>query len=129
VRRILLLYVPLGAAVILLIGAIVSATLMLSSVNERIGEIGLRRAIGARAEDIRMQFLIETAVTTLCGGILGIALGYAGARAIGSKMLLGDIFSWKAVLLGLAASGLTGLLAGVLPARRAAQLQPIDALR
>jgi putative ABC transport system permease protein len=129
IRRILVLYVPLVAAIALLVGGIVSAALMLSSVNERVGEIGLRRAVGARPRDIRAQFLIETAVTTLCGGVAGIVIGYLGARAVGARFGLGDIFSWNAVLLGVAASAITGLLAGVLPAKRAAELQPADALR
>jgi putative ABC transport system permease protein len=128
-QRVLLLYVPLAATIVLLIGGIVTATLMLASVSDRVAEIGLRRAVGARPEDIRLQFLIETTVTTLCGGIGGIVLGYIGARMAATKMHLGDVFSWKAVLLGLVASALVGFLAGVLPAKRAAELQPIDALR
>jgi len=129
VRRILLLYVPLAAAIILLIGGTVSATLMLASVSERVAEIGLRRAVGARPEDIRLQFLIETTVTTLCGGIGGILLGYAGARWVAARFQLGGVFSWSAVLIGIAASTVVGLIAGIVPAKRAAQLQPIDALR
>ncbi len=128
-ERILFLYVPLVASVALLAGAIVSAMLMLSSVNARVAEIGLRRAVGARPADIGLQFLLETAATTICGGLAGIALGYAGAAAIGARLQLGDIFSWRAVVLGLATSAVTGLLAGVGPARRAALLQPVDALR
>ena len=129
VRRILLLYVPLAAAIILLIGGAVSATLMLASVSERVSEIGLRRAVGARPEDIRLQFLIETTVTTLCGGIAGILLGYAGARWVATRFTLGGVFSWSAVLIGIAASTVVGLVAGIVPAKRAAELQPIDALR
>jgi len=129
IRRIFYLYVPLVASVALLVGGIVSATLMLSSINARVAEIGLRRAIGARPEDIRLQFLIETAVTTIGGGVAGSLVGYIGAAVIATHMQLGDTFSWRAVLVGLAASAITGLLAGVVPARRAAQLQPVDALR
>jgi putative ABC transport system permease protein len=129
VRRVLLLFVPLLAGVILLVAGIVAATLMLSSVNERIGEIGLRRAIGARPEDIRLQFATETAVTILVGGVGGLLLGYTAARVVAARMQLGDAFSWEAVMVGIAASALTGVLAGVLPARRAAELHPVDALR
>jgi putative ABC transport system permease protein len=129
VRRVLLVFVPLLAGVILLVAGIVAAALMLSSVNERIGEIGLRRAIGARPEDIRLQFATETAVTILTGGLGGLVLGYAGARAMAARMQLGDSFSWEAVVIGIGASALTGVLAGVLPARRAARLHPVDALR
>jgi putative ABC transport system permease protein len=129
IRRVLLLFVPLLAGVILLVAGIVAATLMLSSVNERIAEIGLRRAIGARPEDIRLQFATETAVTILIGGLGGFVVGYAGAAAVATRLQLGQTFSWQAVLVALGASAMTGFLAGVLPARRAAQLHPADALR
>lgn len=129
IRRILFLYLPLVAGVILLVGGIVAASLMLSAVSERVGEIGLRRAVGARAGDIRMQFLIETAVTTLIGGVAGVMAGYGGAQLVAARFHLGDIFSWRAVLLGLVLSIATGLVAGVVPARRAAALQPADAVR
>jgi putative ABC transport system permease protein len=129
VERVLFLYLPLVAGVALLVGGIVAATLMLSAVSERIGEIGLRRAVGARPEDIRLQFLIETAITTLMGGAIGILAGYALAQWIATRFHLGEIFSWPAVLLGIVLSILTGLAAGVAPARRAAALQPVDALR
>jgi putative ABC transport system permease protein len=89
----------------------------------------LRRAVGARAEDIRLQFLIETAATTLGGGIAGLALGYAGAEMAANQMHLSVNVSWSAVLLAITASVITGLIAGVAPARRAARLQPVDALR
>jgi putative ABC transport system permease protein len=129
VERILRIYLPLVAAVALLVGGIVAAALMLASVSERVGEIGLRRAVGARTQDIRLQFLMETAATTLTGGIAGVLLGYGGAQLAANRMHLGDIFSWEAVLLGIAAAALTGLLAGVVPAQRAAHLRPADALR
>jgi len=129
IQRVLFIYLPLVAGVALIVGAIVAASLMLVSVNERVGEIGLRRAVGARAEDIRLQFLIETAATTLGGGIAGLALGYAGAEMAANQMHLSVIVSWSAVLLAITASVITGLIAGVAPARRAARLQPVDALR
>jgi putative ABC transport system permease protein len=129
IRRVLFLYLPLVAGVILLVGGIVAAALMLSAVNERVGEIGLRRAVGARAEDIRLQFLIETAITTVIGGVAGVMAGYGGAQIIATRFHLGETFSWGTVILGLALSIATGLLSGVVPARRAAALQPADALR
>src|SRR5262245_7933244 len=129
IQRVLSLFVPLVAGVVLLVAGIVAATLMLSSVTERIGEIGLRRAIGARPEDIRLQFATETAVTIVAGGVGGLLLGYAGGRVVATRMQLGDTFSWEAVVVGLVASAITGVLAGVLPARRAAQLHPAYALR
>lgn len=129
VQRAITLYVPLVAGVALLVGGIVAATLMLVSVNERVGEIGLRRAVGARPEDIRLQFLVETASTTAIGGLAGVAIGYAGAFYVARQFHLGDIFSWSAVGIGVVMSVVVGLLAGVMPARRAARMQPADALR
>jgi putative ABC transport system permease protein len=129
IRRVLFLFVPMVAAVVLLVAGIVAATLMLSSVNERVAEIGLRRAIGAGPEDIRLQFATETGMTILTGGLGGLLLGYAGARFVAERLQLGETFSWEAVLVGIVATAATGLLAGVLPARRAAQLHPADALR
>jgi putative ABC transport system permease protein len=129
VQRVLRLFVLLVAAVVLLVAGIVAATLMLSSVNERVAEIGLRRAVGARPEDIRLQFATETAVTILCGGLGGLLLGYSGAQYLATRLQLGATFSWEAVMIGVIASAITGLLAGVFPARRAAQLHPAVALR
>lgn len=129
IQRVLFLYLPMVAGVALLVGGIVSATLMLSAVSERIAEIGLRRAVGARPADIRLQFLIETAITTLIGGIAGVVVGYAAAQMLATRFHLGDIFSWPAVLLGIVLSIVTGLAAGVAPARRAAAMQPVEALR
>ncbi|MEO6528696.1 MAG: ABC transporter permease [Gemmatimonadaceae bacterium] len=129
VRRVLLLYVPLVSGVVLIVGGIVAATLMLGSVNERVGEIGLRRAVGAMPTDIRRQFAVETAVTIVAGGVAGIAIGYLGVYIAATHFGLGSIFSWSAVLVSITASAMTGWLAGVLPARRAAALNPADALR
>ena len=129
VRRVLFLYLPLVAGISLLAGAAVAATLMLSSVNARVGEIGLRRAVGARPQDIRLQFLMETAVTAVGGGMVGAALGSGLALFLGAQMNFGIGVSPAAVALGIALAGVTGLLAGVIPARRAALLEPAVALR
>lgn len=129
VRRVLFLFVPMAAAVVLLVAGAVAATLMLSSVRERTAEIGLRRAVGANPQDIGLQFATETAVTIFIGGLGGLLLGYAGAQVMAERMQLGEALSWQAVIVGIAASAITGVLAGVLPARRAAHLHPADALR
>jgi putative ABC transport system permease protein len=123
------IYLPLVAAVVLLVAAIVAATLMLASVNERTGEIGLRRAVGARMQDVQLQFLVETAATILTGGIGGIIVGSAIAQVVANRFHLGPVVSWRPVVIGVIVSIVTGLVAGVLPARRAARLNPIDALR
>lgn len=128
-QRILFLYLPLVAAVAILVTVMVSSALMLASVNQRTGEIGLRRAVGARPEDIRLQFLVETAVTALGGGMAGIAVAWLGTLAAQMHLKLDARLSWKALLLGLFVSIASGLAAGVLPARRAARLPPVDALR
>ena len=129
VQRVLFLYLPLVAGISLLAGGAVAATLMLTSVNARVGEIGLRRAVGARPRDIRLQFLVETAVTAVSGGLLGAAIGTGLALYAAGRLNLGVSVSPAAVLLGLALAAATGLLAGVIPARRAALLEPAVALR
>jgi len=128
-ERVLFLYLPLVAGIALVAGGAVAASLMLASVGERTGEIGLRRAVGARPADIRLQFLLETAVITLGGGVVGILVGSAAALFVASRLNATGSVSAGAVLLGIVLSVATGLLAGVLPARRAALLQPADALR
>jgi putative ABC transport system permease protein len=128
-ERIFFVFLPLIAGISLVAGGVVAATLMLVAVNERIAEIGLRRAVGARPADIRLQFLLESAVTTLGGGLLGLVAGVVISQVVASQMHLGDILPWRMVFLGILLSSATGLLAGVAPARRAARLQPIDALR
>jgi putative ABC transport system permease protein len=129
VQRVLFLYLPLVAGISLLAGAAVAATLMLSSVTERVGEIGLRRAVGARPRDIRTQFLLETAVTAVGGGLLGAVLGSGVAVLVATRLHLPVALSPGAIGLGLGLAALTGLLAGVVPARRAAALEPAMALR
>jgi len=129
IKRILSLYLPMVAAISLLAGGIVSAALMVASVNERSAEIGLRRAVGARSEDIRLQFLIETAATTLAGGVAGILLGFVLAQMGATKMHLGAVAPWSAALLGIVSSIVVGVGAGLWPAQRAARMSPVDALR
>jgi putative ABC transport system permease protein len=98
-------------------------------VNERVGEIGLRRAVGARPRDIRMQFLVETAVTALGGALVGAVVGSSVAVHLAGHVNLQVGVSPAAVVLGLVLATVTGLLAGVVPARRAARLEPATALR
>lgn len=129
VEKLVTIYLPLASLVVLVVGAFMASALMLGSVGNRIGEIGLRRAVGASPTDIARQFVLECTFTMLLGGIAGIAVGSAAAVVLAIHLKLGPIFSWTAVLAGLGLSLVTGLLAGVLPARRAAQLKPAEALR
>ncbi|MBI5536476.1 MAG: ABC transporter permease [Deltaproteobacteria bacterium] len=128
-ERIFSLFVPLAACLAVLAGGVVSAIVMLFSVRERTAEIGLRRALGARARDIASQFLLESAVITCVGGVLGILAGTALAVLLGTRLGLPEFLSFKAVAAGLAISSVTGLGFGVIPARRAAMLVPHEALR
>jgi putative ABC transport system permease protein len=128
-KRILFVFMPLVAMLALLVGGVVAASLMILSVTQRTNEIGIRRAIGARARDIARQFLLEATATTLVGGILGTAIGAAGSVFVARHLSLPSSLSWGAIVGGVALSLVTGLLAGVAPARRAALLPPVDALR
>ena len=117
------------AAISLLVGGIGIMNIMLVSVTERTREIGLRMAVGARRFDIMLQFLIEAITLCLFGGLVGIVLG------IGAAFVTARVAEWpiliapQVVLLAIAAAATTGILFGFLPARRAALLNPIDALR
>lgn len=128
-RRILALYLPLAAMIILGVGGIVTSVLMLGSVTARRREIGVRRAVGARPVDISLLFLAETVVTMAMGGVLGVFAGLGAAELVALHLHLVGVFSWVAVILGLLTAAVIGGLAGVVPARRAADLLPTDALR
>ncbi len=128
-RAVLFVFLPLVAAVALLAGGAVAASLMLLAVAERRGEIGLRRAVGARPRDIALQIVVETAMTTLLGGAAGAVLGCAGALAVAGRLGLDVPAPWGVALLGLALSTAIGVAAGAIPARRAAALHPVEALR
>ena len=128
-NRMFNLFLPLVAGVALLIGTAVIATLMLISVNERLGEIGLRKAVGARPKDIVLQFVAETTLVTLVAGILGIVIGLVAARAVGGMLGVPASVSLQPILLGVVLSGLAGIVGAALPARRAAAVDPIETLR
>jgi putative ABC transport system permease protein len=128
-NRIFTLFLPLIAGLSLLVGGVIVANLMLISVSERTSEIGLRKAVGARAKDIQLQFLTETTFITLMGGLVGIVLGLAGTQLVSALMEIPATLSWEALLLGVIFSTLVGLIAGIVPARRAAGLQPVESLR
>ncbi len=117
------------ASVALLAGGIGVLAVMLMSVRERAREIGLRRAVGARRRDILAQFLFESAILGALGGITGVAGGMAASYLVAALGIWEAVISWPAAAVGLAVSLSVGLLSGVLPATRAAALQPVEALR
>jgi len=116
------------AAVSLLVGGIGIMNIMLVSVTERTREIGVRMAIGARRRDVMFQFVIEAVVLCLIGGVVGILLGAAGAVLLSRVAHWNTLIAPSAVLLAFCCSVAVGLFFGIWPARRAANLDPIEAL-
>jgi putative ABC transport system permease protein len=117
------------AGVSLLVGGIGIMNIMLVSVTERTREIGLRMAIGARSRDVLLQFLVEAVVLSLFGGGIGIAIGFALAQGVTLWQGWPTAVSPNAVLVAFAFAAVTGIFFGFYPARKAAALDPIDALR
>jgi putative ABC transport system permease protein len=117
------------AAVSLVIGGIVIMNIMLVSVTERTREIGIRKALGARRKDILLQFLIESGTMSLAGGLIGVFAGIAVAKLITLAISFPSVVALWSILVGLFVATAVGLFFGVYPAYKAAELDPIVALR
>ncbi len=117
------------ASIALLVGGIGIMNMMLVSVTERTNEIGLRKALGARPRSIQIQFLFESIMLSLLGGAIGMILGISVSIALSSLMNIAFVLSTSAIVLGVGFSLAVGVIFGWAPARKASNLNPIDALR
>ena len=117
------------ASISLLVGGIGIMNMMLVSVTERTNEIGLRKALGAKPSSIQIQFLLESIMLSLFGGIIGMILGLGVSYFIAHLMDIAFVLSKEAIALGLGFSFVVGIIFGWAPARKASNLNPIDALR
>ncbi len=117
------------AAISLLVGGIGIMNIMLASVTERTREIGIRRALGARRRDIIVQFLVETVILSGAGGILGVLLGVIIPFVVSHTAGMKTIITFWSPMLAFTISGLVGVIFGIYPAIRAAQMDPVEALR
>ena len=117
------------AGISLLVGGIGIMNMMLTTVTERTREIGLRKAVGIRRRSIRLQFLVESIVLTLFGGIIGVILGWMASLLISQFAGLSTVVSLSAIVLAFGVSAGVGIVFGYYPAERAARLSPIEALR
>ncbi len=127
-NRVFTLFLPLISGIALLVGGVVIVVIMLMSVSRRVSEIGLRKALGARPKDIMFQFLVEAAVVSLLGGVIGLVIGLTGTWLFISSRGLTFFIPWQTILYGVLFPVIIGMLAGIIPARKAAQMDPIEAL-
>ena len=117
------------SSISLIVGGVGVMNIMLVTVTERTKEIGLLKAIGAKEKDILLQFLIESVSLSVVGGIFGILIGAGGAFIVAQIANIPFVVSLTTVVLAVGVSSLVGIIFGLYPARRAAKLNPIDALR
>jgi putative ABC transport system permease protein len=122
-------FVGLVAVISLVVGGIGVMNIMLVTVTERTREIGIRKSLGATDSNIQFQVLVEAVILTATGGVIGILLGYYGGFALGEAVGLTPAVSVLTVAGTVLASSAIGIIFGVYPARKAAKLDPIEALR
>ena len=117
------------AGVSLIVGGIGIMNIMLVSVTERTREIGIRQAVGATPDDIRLQFLTEALLLSIVGGLIGIVVGVGGAYIFGALSDMRTVVQFSSILLAFGSAAIVGAFFGYYPANQAAQLDPIEALR
>jgi putative ABC transport system permease protein len=127
--RVMTLLLAAIASISLLVGGIGIMNIMLVSVTERTREIGIRMAIGARGSDVLTQFLVESVAISMLGGVIGVAIGLAGAALVGHFTGWSTVTPPEAIVVAVAFSAAVGVFFGFYPARQAASLNPIQALR
>jgi putative ABC transport system permease protein len=116
-------------SVFMVVGGVVIMNIMLAAVTERTHEIGIRKSVGARSSDILNQFLVESAMLAATGGLIGVLTAWMVAIAVRSFTPVPMAVPVSAVIIGVALSAAVGLFFGIYPAKRAARLDPIEALR
>ncbi|MFT8398854.1 MAG: ABC transporter permease [Schleiferilactobacillus harbinensis] len=122
-------FIAAVAAIALIVGGIGVMNIMLVSVTERTREIGTRKALGATTRDILIQFLLEAVILSLIGGLIGLTLGIAVAEIVANVLGITARITWQAILLVLLFASAVGVFFGLYPTRKAAKLNPIEALR
>ena len=117
------------AGISLIVGGVGIMNITLASVTERTREIGIRKAIGATYSNIMLQFLIESTMISIIGGLIGIIIGIGAAQAISKFGSFTTVISWVSIVASFGFALFVGIFFGMLPARKAARLDPIEALR
>jgi putative ABC transport system permease protein len=116
-------------SVFMVVGGVVIMNIMLAVVSERTREIGVRKSVGARRQDILNQFLVESSTLAAIGGLMGVAISWVAALLVRNFTPVPMELPWNAVIIGVGLSAVVGLFFGIYPARQAAKLDPIVALR
>ncbi|MFA9408907.1 MAG: ABC transporter permease, partial [Candidatus Dadabacteria bacterium] len=129
ISRIMTILLASVASISLIVGGIGIMNIMLVSVSERTREIGIRMAVGAKQRDILIQFLIESVLLSLAGGTIGVLIGIIGSQIASYFTSWPVVISFSATLLAFSVAAIIGIFFGIYPARKASQLDPIEALR